>query len=139
MSQKIIARLSATEPYRTNFELIFDANESCRCALSDAYSKISLPAIFLPPRRNPNRMFLFRFCSIRFVPKLALPFFPKFVPPKNVTFPFSKYKPPFSCQNPPNPYAINPEPPVFNQNRSHFAPGVLLVLLFEDKISKKVK
>ena len=149
MSQKIIARFSTTEPYRTNFELIFDANESCRCALSDAYPKISLPAIFLPSRPNPNRMFLFRFGTtglepknVRFprfqglrpkhlfpsrvndpktrVPKIILgfttqkppnliifdfcaqkTFFPKIDPPKNVKFPFPKYKPPFSLPKSP--------------------------------------
>ena len=149
MSQKIIARFSATEHYRTNFELIFDANESCRCALSNAYPKISLPAIFLPSRPNPNRMFLFRFGSLGFVPKqVGFPrfqglrpktlfpsrvndpktrvpkiilgfttqkppnliifyfcaqktYFPKIDPPKNVKFPFPKYKPPFSLPKSP--------------------------------------
>ena len=110
MSQEIIARFATTEPYRTNFELIFDANESCRCALSNAYPKISLPAIFLPPRPNPNRMFLFRFGSLGSVPKkIGFPRFyglwPKTLFPCRVNDPKTrvpKIIPGFTTQKPPN-------------------------------------
>ena len=41
ISKKCIVRFFVTEPYRTNFELIFYANESWRRPLLDAYRKKS--------------------------------------------------------------------------------------------------